>query len=100
MKIGCLINVFCETPIADVLSFCKTIGLEMVEIGCGAIPGLHHCDAEALLKDDEAFKTFKSTVERSGLGISAFACHANPVHPVKEIAERFDLIRRSGVLLA
>lgn len=100
MKIGCLINVFCETPFADVLSFCKTIGIEMVEIGCGAIPGLHHCDAEALLKDDEAFKKFKSTVERSGLGISAFACHANPVHPVKEIAERFDRIMRSGVLVA
>lgn len=39
-------------------------------------------------------------MERSGLGISAFACHANPVHPVKEIAERFDRIMRSGVLVA
>ena len=85
MKIGCLINVFCETPLPDVLSFCKTIGIEMVEIGCGAINGIHHCNAEALIEDDEAFKKFKATVERSGLGISAFACHANPVHPVKEI---------------
>lgn len=100
MKIGCLINVFCETPFADVLSFCKTIGLDMVEIGCGAIPGLNHCNAEELLKDDEAFRKFKATVDRSGLGVSAFACHANPVHPVREVAERFDRIMRSGVLLA
>lgn len=100
MKIGCLINVFCETPLADVLSFCKTIGIEMVEIGCGAIPGLHHCDAEELLKDEESFLRFRTKIERSGLGISAFACHANPVHPVKEVAERFDRILRSGILLA
>ena len=100
MKIGCLINVFCETPLPDVLSFCKTIGIEMVEIGCGAINGIHHCNAEALIEDDEAFKKFKATVERSGLGISAFACHANPVHPVKEIAQRYDHMMRSAVLLA
>ncbi|NLF27838.1 MAG: sugar phosphate isomerase/epimerase [Clostridiales bacterium] len=100
MKIGCLINVFCEAPLADVLSFCKSIGIEMVEIGCGAIPGINHCDAEQLLKDDAEFGRFRATVERSGLGVSAFACHANPVHPVRAIAERFDRALRSGVLLA
>ncbi|MEG1556970.1 MAG: sugar phosphate isomerase/epimerase [Oscillospiraceae bacterium] len=100
MKIGILTNVLCDVPFAEALDYFKSVGIEMVEIGCGGTPGIEHCNPEVLLADGEAFGKFKALVEKSGLGISAFSCHGNPVHPVKKIAERYDAILRNAVLLA
>ncbi len=100
MKLGILTNVVCNLSLEEALEYLKNLGIEMVEIGCGGTPGIHHCDPEKLLTDDEAFERFKHTVRQSGLGISAFSCHGNPLHPVKEIGERYDRIMRSAVLMA
>ena len=88
MKLGILTNVVCNLSLEEALRYFKGLGIEMVEIGCGGTPGTQHCDPEVLLNDAKAFDTFKGTIEDSGLGISAFSCHGNPVHPVKEIADR------------
>lgn len=100
MKIGILTNVVCNLALEEALSYFKGLGVEMVEIGCGGTPGTHHCDPELLLKDEAEFVRFRNRIEASGLGISAFSCHGNPLHPVKEIAERYDRIMRNGVLMA
>lgn len=100
MKVGVLANVMCDVPFADALAFFKSVGIEMVEVGCGGTPGIEHCDPDILLQDDEAFGQFKKTVESSGLEISAFSCHGNPVHPVKSIAEKYDHVLRNAVLMA
>lgn len=100
MKLGILTNVVCNLSLDEALKYFKSLGLEVVEIGCGGTPGVHHCDPEILLNDEEKFSEFKSLFEKYEMGISAFSCHGNPVHPVKEIAERYDRIMHNAVLMA
>lgn len=100
MKLGILTNVVCNLSLEEALRYFKSMGLEAVEIGCGGTPGIHHCNPEVLLNDEQKFETFKGLFPKYGMEISAFSCHGNPVHPVHEIAERYDKIMRNAVLLA
>lgn len=100
MKLGILTNVVCNLSLEEALKYFSEMGLEMAEIGCGGTPGIHHCDPEVLLHDEEALARFKALFEKYHMGISAFSCHGNPVHPVKAIADRYDAIMRNAILLA
>ena len=100
MKVGILANVLCNLTLEEALGHFAQMGIEAVEIGCGGTPGAQHCDPDVLLHDEAAFARFKGLIERSGLEISAFSCHGNPVHPTKSIAKRYDAILRNGILMA
>ncbi|WP_322172570.1 sugar phosphate isomerase/epimerase family protein [Acutalibacter caecimuris] len=100
MKLGILSNVIGETPLQEALAYFKSLGAQMVEIGCGGYPGKDHCDPGVLLHDEEKFNAFVTTVKESGLEISALSCHANPIHPNKEIAKSFDDDLHNAVLMA
>ena len=100
MKLGILTNVVCNLSLVDALSYFKKLGLDAVEIGCGGTPGVHHCDPDILLRDEKKFEAFRQSIQASGLSISAFSCHGNPVHPIPEIAQRYDHIMRNAVLMA
>ena len=100
MKLGVLTNVIGETPLKEALAYFKSLGAQMVEIGCGGYPGKDHCDPGVLLHDEEKFQEFVKTIEESGLEISALSCHGNPIHPNKEIAKQFDDDMRDAVLMA
>ena len=82
------------------LAYFKRFDIEVVELGCGGTPGTHHCDPQILLNDEKALEEFKGTLNKHGMRISAFSCHGNPVHPVPEIAAKYDSIMRNAVLLA
>ena len=49
MKLGVLTNVIGETPLKEALAYFKSLGAQMVEIGCGGYPGKDHCDPGVLL---------------------------------------------------
>ncbi len=100
MKLGILSNVIGDTPLKEALAYFKSLGAQMVEIGCGGYPGKDHCDPQVLLHDEEKFNEFVTTVKESGLEISALSCHANPIHPNKEIAKAFDDDLHNAVLMA
>lgn len=100
MKLGILTNVVCNLSLEEALTYFKNKGIEAIEIGCGGTPGVHHCDPDILLNDEAEFEKFREIIEKSGLQISAFSCHGNPLHPVKEIAERYIQIMRNAVLMA
>ena len=100
MKLGILTNVVCNLTLDEALDYFKKLGLDAVEIGCGGTPGIHHCDPDVLLHDEEKFEAFRRSIQASGLTISAFSCHGNPVHPIPEIAQRYDHIMRNAVLMA
>lgn len=100
MKLGVLTNVIGEVPLKEALAYFKSLGIQMVELGCGGYPGKDHCDPEVLLNDEEKFNEFVKTIEESGMEISALSCHANPVHPNKEIAAQFDHDLHNAVLMA
>ena len=100
MKLGILTNVVCNLSLEEALDYFKSMGIEMVEIGCGGTPGIHHCDPDRLLENEEEMEAFRQIIAKSGMGISAFSCHGNPLHPVNEIRERYIHIMKNAVLMA
>jgi len=100
MKLGVLTNLLGGLPLAEALAYFKSLGIEMVEIGCANYPGNAHADPDELLNDKAKLDAFQKTIAESGLEISAFSCHGNPLHPDKAVAAAFDKGMRSAVLLA
>mgnify|MGYP000755091401 CR=1 FL=1 len=100
MKLGVLTNVVGKMPLDEALAYFKSMGIQMVEIGCGGYPGKDHCDPDVLLNDEAKFEEFKATLAKYDMQISALSCHGNPVHPNKEIAAQFDRDMRNAVLMA
>lgn len=100
MKLGVITVLFGDRSLDEALSYLKSLGIEELEVGAGGYPGKAHCDPEVLLADDKKLEEFKATFEKYGLKINAFGCHGNPVHPNKEIAEKYRKDWRNAVLLA
>ena len=100
MKLGVFTCLLSNLPLAEALAYFKSLGIEMVEIGCGGYPGDAHANPLELLGDPAKLAAFRRTIADAGLEISAFSCHANPVHPDKETAAGFDKALRDAVLLA
>ncbi|WP_308753995.1 sugar phosphate isomerase/epimerase [uncultured Anaerotruncus sp.] len=88
MKIGVLTVPLYQMELKDALAYLKGLGVEAVELGTGGFSGNTHCDPEKLLSDRDALARFRETIAESGLEISGFSCHGNPVHPIGEIARR------------
>lgn len=100
MKLGVFTNIVGEMPFPKALEYFKSMGIEMIEIGCGGYPGKAHCDPDILLNDEEKFNEFMKTIADSGLEVSALSCHGNPVHPNNKIAAEFHRDMENAVLLA
>ncbi|MEG1827812.1 MAG: sugar phosphate isomerase/epimerase [Cellulosilyticaceae bacterium] len=100
MKLGVFTCLRNDLSLEEALGYFKRKGIQMVEIGCGGYPGKSHANPEVLLSDEKALEAFKETIEKYGLEISALSAHGNPVHPQKEIAEKFDQDLRNCILLA
>ena len=100
MKLGVFTCLLKNLPLDQALDYFGSLGIQMVEIGCGGYPGNEHADPEVLLNDDKALDEFKATIARHNMEISALSCHGNPVHPNKEIAAKFDKTIRDTILLA
>lgn len=100
MKLGVLTNLLGSVPLEEALKYFSSLGLEMVEIGCGGYPGKAHADPAVLLNDAKELDKFKGLISEYNFEISALSCHGNPVHPNKEIAKKFDDDMHNAVLLA
>lgn len=100
MKLGALTRSLYDRPLDKALTFLASLGLETVEIGCGAYDGTKHCNAKKLLQNPEKLKEFEWVVKESGLTISALACHANPLHPSEKFASAHREDQRNATLLA
>jgi sugar phosphate isomerase/epimerase len=74
--------------------------VEAVELGTGGYPGTAHADAGELLKSDKAVLELKELVKSYDMEISGLSCHGNPVHPQKEIADKFNKDFENTVQLA
>ena len=75
MKLGVLTNVVGNMPLEDALKYFKSMGIQMVEIGCGGYPGKDHCDPEVLLHDEAKYQEFCDTIKKYDMEVSAFSCH-------------------------
>lgn len=100
MKLGVFTCLLSNLPLESALKYFQSLGIQMVEIGCGGTAGNAHANPDILLHDDDALKKFSQTIEQYGMEISALSCHGNPVHPQKEIAASYDKTIRDTILLA
>lgn len=100
MKLGVFTTLLSNLSLEQSLQYFQSLGIEMVEIGCGGYPGNAHADPETLLNDPAKLAEFKALIAKYGMEISALSCHGNPVHPNKEIAAAFDKTIRDTILLA
>ena len=100
MKLGVFTTLLSDLPLEEALKYFTSLGIEMVEIGCGGYPGNAHANPDILLNDDKALEDFKALIQKYNVEISALSCHANPVHPNKEIAANFDKVIHDTILLA
>lgn len=100
MKLGVFTVLLSDRSLEDALGYLKGIGVEAVEIGCGGYPGTAHCDAVEFIKDKKLIENFKNTVKKYDMTLSGLSVHGNPVHPQKEIAEKFHAEYEAAVQLA
>ena len=100
MKLGVFTTLLSNKPLSEVLPYLLEKGVQTVEIGCGGYPGTAHADPKILLNDDAKLEEFKALIKNSGLTISGLSCHANPIHPNKDIAKDFDNALTDAILLA
>lgn len=100
MKLGVFTTLLSNLPLEEALKYFQSLGIQMVEIGCGNYPGNAHCDPETLLTSEEKRAEFTGLIQKYGMEISALSCHGNPVHPNRETAEKNDQVMRNTVLLA
>lgn len=100
MKLGVFTTLLSNLPLEQALEYFTSLGIEMVEIGCGGFPGNAHANPEILLEDDAKRRTFQAVIEKYGVEISALSCHGNPVHPNRAMAAQYDKTIRDTILLA
>ena len=100
MKLGVFTTLLSNLPLEKALQYFKSLGIEMVEIGCGGYPGNAHANPDVLLSDAKALDEFKGLIKEYDMGISALSCHSNPVHPNKAEAKAADETIRKTILLA
>ncbi len=101
MQLGLFTPVFNRLDLPGLLQELKRYpAIRMLELGTGGWPGASHVAIDDLLADASRPREMKGMLADAGLGISAFSCHGNPVHPDEAIAERDDTLFRKTVQLA
>ncbi|HIS68499.1 MAG TPA: sugar phosphate isomerase/epimerase [Candidatus Gallacutalibacter stercoravium] len=100
MKLGVFTTLLSNLPLEQALEYFKSLGIEMLEIGCGGFPGNAHANPDVLLNDEGELKKFCDTIDKYGFEISALSCHGNPVHPQKDKAAQYDKTIKDTILLA
>ena len=100
MKLCVLENLYGGRTLDESLRILTSLGVHTVEIGAGGYPGKAHCDPEKLLASDEALEEWLAVFKKYGVEIAALACHGNPVHPDKKLADAWDSDFRNAILLA
>jgi sugar phosphate isomerase/epimerase len=84
--LGVFTVLFSDRSFEDMLGYVSSKGIEAIELGTGGYPGDAHCKVDDLLQDEGEREKFMQQINDAGLIISALSCHANPLHPQKEIA--------------
>jgi len=100
MKLGVMNPVLNSMGFEEALAYLESLGVDTIEIGAGGFPGDNHLKPEELLKDAKNVEAYKALLAKHHLEISAISCHGNPLHPQKEIAEKFDQEFKNAILAA
>lgn len=100
MKLGVLNVLLADKTLDEALAYLHGLGVEAVELGSGGYTNDVHCKPAELLASKTALQKFKDTIAKHEMFISALSPHGNPVHPIKEVREKFRKDFNDTVLLA
>ena len=100
MKLGVMSSGIAALGWDKALAYCQELGLEAIELPCGAYAKTKLLDAEAVLAEPSLLQKIKDDAARHGLVISALSCHGNPVHPDPAIAHIHERAQDVAVRLA
>lgn len=89
MKLSIMSPILSQMGMEDALKCLNKLGVDSMELGAGGYPGKAHMDATEYVDNPEKVEELKALLEKYNITISAIACHGNPVHPKKEIAQQF-----------
>ncbi len=89
MKLGVMSPVLNEMGLEDALKYLSGLGVDSLEIGAGGYPGKAHLDPKDYLDNPAKVEELKGLLKKYNIEIAAVACHGNPIHPNKEIAQKF-----------
>ena len=99
MKLGVMAAVFAGMKLDEALDYCQKVGLDAIELPCGAYPG-DPWRLGGIHRDKAKLKKLKARIQARGLEVHGVAVHGNPVHPNKRIAAAHHQAHRNGVMLA
>ena len=71
------------------LKYLHSLGVDSLELGAGGYPGRVLMDPKDYLDNPARVEELKALLAKYEMKICAIACHGNPIHPNKEIAQRF-----------
>ncbi len=86
MKVGVFSVILRAMPFEQALDYLASLGVQTIEIGTGAYPGIDHCNPDELLSSDAKANEFLAAVHSRGLKISCLSVHGNPIHPDAKLA--------------
>jgi sugar phosphate isomerase/epimerase len=101
MKIGVVSDSLANLPRAEMLDFCRKIGIQGVEFNAGNWSTAPHLELRQMISSAGAREEFREEVESYGLEIIALNCNGNQLHPVEGGAHTqciHDTIKLSGLL--
>ena len=100
MKLGVMSPVLGAMTLREMIEYLSSLGVQSLELGCGGYPGKAHCDAADFLAHPEKIEELKKLLADNNMDLPALACHGNPLHPDRKIAEGFEKDFDNAVLLA
>ena len=100
MKLGVMNPAVAHLSFEEALKYLHGLGVQCIEIGAGGYPGNAHLKPEELVGNAAKIAEYKQLLERYEIEISAISCHGNPLHPQKEIAEKFHNEFKGAILAA
>jgi len=89
MELSVMSPVLNQMGLEEALKYLSSLGVDSLEIGAGGYPGKAHLDPKDYLDNPEKVQWLKDLLKKYNIKISAVSCHGNPIHPNKEIAQKF-----------
>ena len=100
MKLGVMNPVLRAMDFETALKYLNSLDVHAIEIGAGGYPGDFHLNPKELLSDQRKVENYKALLKKYDIEISGISCHGNPLHPQKDIADKFDEEFRGAILAA
>lgn len=95
MRIGLVTDSLGHLDCESMLDACRAMGIEALEIGCGAWSQAPHLDLDAMLASDTERRGLLTAIERRGLELVALNCSGNPLHPGISGADHLSVAERT-----